>query len=140
MFWFKKNKEEKKVVNNDAVNMAKKSQEDMLRESNQYEYEKFRSFILLVNKLATIKNILLIGSFSSRQQRDLLSDSYDKKYARLLNMFTKLTSEYQLRVKDRCNNPEFGDVSNEDTCNDIIDYYLVEQIISNYKKSRGKNE
>ena len=58
MFWFKKNKEEKKVVNNDAVNMAKKSQEDMLRESNQYEYEKFRSFILLVNKLATIKNIL----------------------------------------------------------------------------------
>ena len=140
MIWFKKNKEEKKVVNNDAVNMAKKSQEDMLRESNQYEYEKFRSFILLVNKLATIKNILLIGSFSSRQQRDLLSDSYDKKYARLLNMFTKLTSEYQLRVKDRCNNPEFGDVSNEDTCNDIIDYYLVEQIISNYKKSRGKNE
>ena len=127
MFCFKKNKVENKVDN---------SAEDMVKKRNQYEYEKYHSFILLTNKLATIKNILLTG-FNNSKQQDLLSVIYDKYYARLLNMFKKLTLEYQVRIQDKCNHSEFEDVSNEDICKDIIDFMMVEQIISNYKKSGG---
>lgn len=127
MLGFKNNKVENKVEN---------STEDIIKKRNQYEYEKYHSFILLTDKLASIKNILLIG-FSSSKQQDLLSVIYDKYYARLLNMFTKLTLEYQVRIQDKCNHSEFEDVSNEDICKDIIDFMMVEQIVSNYKKSGG---